>query len=222
LAEDYNDDSYSDGWFGRCALYFALVQGHQNLVDLLEPITHPEVRELAARAARAEFERRAAEPPPPPPEFRALLDAIVADNPEAVRAALAAGADVNGRGHEGTTPLWLAAAGGRSRALPVLLEHGAEVDAPGMRFMGTPLTVAVRLEREAVLAPLLAAGADPDRPDQSGMTAWQMARINPRDGARLEALRRACEEVRGVERTCAAGRPGGSEGSGGRPGTVSA
>ncbi|MHC5542951.1 hypothetical protein ACYOEI_32420, partial [Singulisphaera rosea] len=67
---------------------------------------------------------------------------------------------------------------------------------PGEEFGTTPLTTAVRLKRFSVLAPLLAAGADPDRPDGAGMTAWQMARINPGDDSRTEALRQACEGLR--------------------------
>ena len=207
LAED-DDTACNPDWFGRCALYFAMVKGHQELVDLLEPITHPEVRELATRAVQAELERQAAEPPPEPPEFQELFRAIVADDPAAVSAALAAGADVNGRDNQGTSPLWLAAAGCRVRALPVLLKHGAEVDAPGQEFGTTPLTVAVRLKRFPVLVPLLAAGADPDRPGGDGMTAWQMARISPGDDSRLEALRRAYEETRRGERPFADGSAG--------------
>lgn len=200
-----NDKTASDPtWFGRYPLYFALVKGRQNLVELLEPLTSPEAREQAVRAARKALEREAAKPPPEPPEFQELFRAIVADDPAAVSAALAAGADVNGRNNQGTSPLWLAAAGCRVRALPVLLAHGAEVDAPGEKVgeeLGTtPLTTAVRLKRFAVLAPLLAAGADPDRPDGRGMTAWQMARIGQGDDSRLEALRHACEEVRRGER----------------------
>lgn len=207
LAE-HNADNCDSEWFGRCALFFAMVKGHRPLVDLLEPVTHPEVRELAARAAQAEAERQAAEPPPEPSEYQELFGAIVADDPAAVSAALAAGANVNGRDNKGTSPLWLAAAGCRVHALPVLLEHGAEVDAPGEKFGTTPLTVAVRLKRFAVLVPLLAAGANPDRPGGDGMTAWQMARINPRDDSRLEALRRAYEETRRTDRPVAEGGAG--------------
>ena len=184
---------------GRCALHFAQVKRHVAIFDLLEPVTSEEVQNLATVATWASFERSAEEAPPDPPIVAELHRAIAADDPSAVLAAIAAGADVNRRDRQGTSPLWLAAAGSRDRVLPILLEQGAEPNAPGEEFGETPLTVAVRFKHEPVLIPLLAAGADPDLPDGSGMTAWDMARIAPGDDSRVEMLRRACREA-GIDR----------------------
>ncbi len=198
LASQEGDRDYDDSIAGRCALHFAQLRGHGDLVDLLTPLTRPEVRELADRATARERERIAAEPPPPPPEVQELFRAVRANDAAGVRAALAAGAGVEVPDRAGSLPLWTAAAGDKLAALLVLLEAGAEVDAVGEGdgyLEPTALGIATRLNRPNVMAPLLAAGADPARVDWSGQTVWE-------SGARTggaESLRRAWREVHGGE-----------------------
>lgn len=91
-----------------------------------------------------------------------LLDAARSGDVSAVRASIAAGADVNEARGDGMTALHLAAEGGHADVAAALLSAGAGVD-PGTRIGSyTPLHIASRAGRTAVVELLLEAGADPN------------------------------------------------------------
>jgi hypothetical protein len=117
---------------GRCALFFALANGHQELVDLLEPITRPEVRALANRELPAYLEWREKNPSPHEPTVH-LFIAIVEGRLDRLREAIASRGDVNHRmppeaspPARGSTPLSFAAATGRMDLVEALLQAGAD------------------------------------------------------------------------------------------------
>ena len=70
-----------------------------------------------------------------------------------------------------------AARRGNATVVQLLLGAGAAVDAPG-RDGWTPLALAARAGAVSVLAPLLAAGADPASPLPGGKSAAEVARLN--------------------------------------------
>ncbi|RYG42186.1 ankyrin repeat domain-containing protein, partial [bacterium] len=96
---------------------------------------------------------------------------------ELVRFFLARGLDIEGRDERAETPLHKAAARehGHAEAIEMLLKLGAHPD-PVNEAGDTPLIFAAESECEACVALLLAAGADPDRPGQQGLSARQFAK----------------------------------------------
>jgi ankyrin repeat protein len=89
---------------------------------------------------------------------------------------LEAGADPNARDKEGKTPLHYAVAHGRSDAVKLLLEYGAEVDeelAEALRL--TPLHLAALRGDAAEVERLLKSGADPNVRDVFGRTPLHYA-----------------------------------------------
>ena len=98
---------------------------------------------------------------------------------EALRAALAAGADPNQRNSFGETPLHYAAHRPRPASVLALLAAGADPNLRN-RFGATPLHYAAyRGPPDSVLA-LLAAGAAVDARDNSCRTPLDMAKHNER------------------------------------------
>ncbi|MDR3633553.1 MAG: ankyrin repeat domain-containing protein, partial [Isosphaeraceae bacterium] len=77
---------------GRCALFFALVKGHREVVELLEPLTDPAVRALAYRELPGHLQWLAENPPPHGPTVH-LFVACQGQRPDRLRAAIAAGGD---------------------------------------------------------------------------------------------------------------------------------
>lgn len=135
---------------GRCALFFALAKGHRELVDLLEPVTRPEVRDLAYRELPAFLEWRARNPPPHVPTVH-LFMAIQAGRPDRLREAIAAGGDVN-----------------------FLMPPEATPPTRG----GTPLSWAAATGRMDLIGPLLEVGADPGLPSHDGRIPADFAALN--------------------------------------------
>jgi len=97
----------------------------------------------------------------------ALLGATERGDVDEMHRLLAAGAWVNLRNAQGWTPLHVAAAGGDSAVVSVLLEYGADVHAQSNIGI-TPLYNAMRLSgKHAIVDMLLAHGAQPE--DQGGL-----------------------------------------------------
>jgi ankyrin repeat protein len=108
-----------------------------------------------------------------PPHTHELMAAASLGDVEALRAVLAAGADVNACDREGWTALTAAAWYGRVDAIKALLEAGASVnheDALGQ----TPLLFAAGKAPDAIVA-LVEAGADVHHASNRGYTAMTAA-----------------------------------------------
>jgi uncharacterized protein len=102
-----------------------------------------------------------------------LIEAAESGNFEAVKAAIAAGADVNCTFRDGWTPL-LSAANQDSMITELLLANGADPNVPSDRGY-TPLMRAAGLGKSETVRLLLAAGADKDMLDCNGYNACQLA-----------------------------------------------
>jgi hypothetical protein len=79
--------------------------------------------------------------------------------------------DVNKQGYDGLTPLHIAAGNGRSTALDILLEWGADTEIADSRGE-TPLWVAVRRNRVDCVTDLLERGADPNHANKAGKSMY--------------------------------------------------
>ena len=112
---------------------------------------------------------------------RAALRAASAGDVSALEKALAAGADPNGRGRRGWTPLMYAANKGYTLLVPPLLEAGAK---PNLQAAdgATALFIAALHGRSEIIAALMKAGADPSIKGPKGKTAEEVAYVgkNPR------------------------------------------
>jgi len=93
---------------------------------------------------------------------------------EAVRAQLAAGADVNAPENDGTSALLWAAYQSSPELVSLLLAAGADPNAAN-RFGVTPLLQASRYGDAATMRALLAGGADPERAQRDGETPLMAA-----------------------------------------------
>lgn len=106
---------------------------------------------------------------------RALNKAIENQKPDALRAAITAGADVNLGDNEGNwAPLFRAVSGGYEEGVRILLQNGAKPDSGG----NGPRTAAMQAARDgnaAVLALLIDAGVDLSAKDAAGFTALHHA-----------------------------------------------
>ncbi|MEZ0261422.1 MAG: ankyrin repeat domain-containing protein [Alphaproteobacteria bacterium] len=106
---------------------------------------------------------------------RALNKAIENQKPDAMRAAITAGADVNQGNEDGTwTPLYNAVGSNYEEGVRILLESGAKPNACG----NSQRTAAMQASRDGnagVLAVLLEAGVDLTAKDSSGYTALHHA-----------------------------------------------
>jgi ankyrin repeat protein len=103
-------------------------------------------------------------------------------NPEVIKLLLAAGAHVSERNYLGDTALMWAAGvlGGNPHPeiTKLLIQDGAQINARNDLGM-TPLILAARSNQDpAVVAALLAAGADPALKSSEGLTAYQYASEN--------------------------------------------
>jgi hypothetical protein len=84
---------------------------------------------------------------------------MMARDPRIARLLIAAGADVNARNRQGSTPLIEAAKAGAVDVVRVLLEHGAELEDRDTEQSFTALEWAITSEQEEVAQVLRAAGA---------------------------------------------------------------
>jgi ankyrin repeat protein len=134
---------------GRCALFFALARGHQELIDLLEPAARSEIRDLAYRELSAYLEWSERNPPPHVPTVD-LYRTSSWRRPDLLREAIAGG-DVNHRmPREACPPL----------------------------SGGTPLSWAAATGRMDLVDSLLAAGADPGLVGHDGRTSADLAELH--------------------------------------------
>ena len=99
-----------------------------------------------------------------------LHDAAEGGNIEAVKQAIADGADVNGTGRWGSTPLHHTALGGHTEIVELLIAKGADVNAKG-DGVKTPLDIATH----------------PDNPNDTAETADLLRKHGGKTGAELKA-----------------------------------
>jgi cytohesin len=134
-------------FFANTPLYRAVEAGHKNLVELL-------------------LERKANPNPAPLPTSREgisvnqttpLRVAVVAGREDLVQALIKAGADVNARENDGSTPLKLAVAGRNLAIVRLLLENKANPN-----VSPNPLFTAAQHPSGEMVKLLLAYGADPN------------------------------------------------------------
>ena len=140
-----------------------------------------------------------------------LIEAALADQPEAAAALIEAGADIEARNDRGFTALHAAAYSGSPRIATLLLDHGAAVDARSMHKI-TPLHVAAEQNQAAVAELLIARGADVEAIQGDGYTPLSRATFYKSaagDGA-AEAARRQMP-AEGKNRRLAGGVPCGRE-----------
>jgi ankyrin repeat protein len=106
-----------------------------------------------------------------------LLDAVKAEDLEAVAAALSAGADVNELDPSTMTALHMAASRGAVDIAVLLINAGADVNAQTGSGQGSvrPLHLATQFNRTAVVALLLTHGAAVDATTSRGETALLLA-----------------------------------------------
>lgn len=104
----------------------------------------------------------------------ALMMAAWQDDFTTVQKLIQHGARVN---QDGWTALHYAAASGAAAVAQQLLAHGARIDAraPAVAGSYTPLMLAARERKAALVRLLLASGADPAARDGEGLTAAQIA-----------------------------------------------
>jgi uncharacterized protein len=113
--------------------------------------------------------------PLPPAQTPAVADAAQKQDAAALKKLIAQGADVNFAQGDGMTALHWAAEHGDSAMTTALLRAHANVKAATRIGAYTPLELASRSGSPAVVKALLAAGADPNRPDATGATALHLA-----------------------------------------------
>jgi len=155
---------------GRSPLMLAAGRNDRECFDLLAPATAEEERKRAAR--KLEAIEKADGPGGGGAPLLELIEATKAGDLDAIRAALAAGADVDGQDFEGWTPLHHAARlGVRVETARVLLDAGADPNGRS-EYDLTPLACAGHPDMIRLLA---AAGADPRATDESGMTLLHYA-----------------------------------------------
>ena len=104
---------------------------------------------------------------------RALFEAAAVGNIEAVKQAIADGADVNAKNY-GMTPLHIAAQTGHKEVSELLIIKGADVNAKD-RDDGSPLHHAAFWGRKEVVELLIDKGANVNAKDENGATPQDLA-----------------------------------------------
>lgn len=97
------------------------------------------------------------------------------------------GADANARDGHGVTPLVLACNLGFLEGAQLLIDNGARVDDPSSTGE-TPLIAAVHRRDIGMMRALLKGGANPDRADNSGRSARDYARLDPKAQTLLQEI----------------------------------
>lgn len=127
-------------------------------------------------------------PPPPPLPPPALWAAAGEGRADKVRQLLEEGADIEERGVDESTPLYVACYFAHEAVVRLLIERGADVtakigDGPG----DTPLFVAVGLNHAGVVRLLLESGVDPNSGGER-LLLYVAVTVGNYEAVRLETL----------------------------------
>lgn len=114
-------------------------------------------------------------------------------DPVWLRFLLGKGANPNIESRDGTSPLEVAAQLGFTEGIEILLDKGAHVD-PTNSAGETPLISAVHRRDTAMIRMLIAKGADPSRPDNSGRSASDYAKLMGNRSQVLDEIEKAVSE----------------------------
>ena len=98
-----------------------------------------------------------------------------ADNPAIVKMLIAHGARLDAMDHDGLTPLAIAAQNAKVKVIPVLLDSGADVNAPVTKGEYTPLMLASLSGSNALATSLIEHGANVNAANSGGVTALMIA-----------------------------------------------
>jgi len=104
-----------------------------------------------------------------------LMWATWGDNPALVKMLIAHGAKLDARDNDGLTPLAIAAQNAKIKSTRVLLDAGAEVNAPVAKGGYTPLMLASRSGSSELAASLIEHGANVNAANLGGVTALMIA-----------------------------------------------
>lgn len=159
---------------GRSALHWAVIKGHQNVVEVLVTVYHASIDLLTRETSES-----------------SLMLAVQSGNGPLVQMLLNYGAQTQTTNNEGESALHLAAASGNPDICDLLIQHGAWLefeDAEGE----SPLFFAVRENSFPVVSLLLTAGASPSHPNNDQDTPITLAQechsSNPNDGSAIQIL----------------------------------
>ncbi len=106
--------------------------------------------------------------------LKVLSEDMSADDITEIRALIKAGADVNVKGTDGRTALWVAAWKGHGEIVKLLLESKADVNAANI-YSATALIVASQNGHTEIIKALLEAKADANAAHANGRTALMQA-----------------------------------------------
>ncbi len=191
------------------AMFFAVLAGHTSIALRLMHMNAPifQGNPAAYRALEALLSGR-----PPTDELKSLVSvrdshqfsrtllhwAATTGNTEWIRALIRSGADPNSTDSVNWTPLHIAAAFGRLKAVKVLLDNGAKTDIPSSTGGFTPLHLAAQNGHPNIVRILLDRGASYDRRNKDGMTPLGLAFRHCNAGVINELLKRDPEAVTGI------------------------
>ena len=116
--------------------------------------------------------------------YELFYHSITNANIEAVEQHIAAGADVNAKHMNGTTPLYVAALGGHKEIAELLIAKGVDVNAKNEKSW-TPLHIAARSGHEEIAELLIEKGADLNAKDNDDGTPLDWAMQHPETAALL-------------------------------------
>ena len=124
---------------------------------------------------------------------RLLAQAASTGNVRLLSLAIGGGAQVNAPLMRGITALHIAAQRGDAAAAALLLRKGADADSEDQAEGFTPLMLAVRNDREAMLRQLIAAGAQVDRAGATGLWPLMLAAMYGKVGMAEILLRHGAD-----------------------------